>query len=208
MGVVKASSGSPLRRVRVLEAGQRRINLASGPIVAGRAIAGARGSGHIGASTGGSRLDSLSKVRSVRRSSLGSLRALQVGLKSRSFGSVAVGRRCRVALTTGGVAEVGRFAGIRHCQLPGLSGSPSSGGLEAGLFITRIGLSLGQGYVHDLRYRGRSSSRGRLWRWVRSMSRRQAVKVVGRERRNLAVVSSSGGSKLWRYNANSLWRQQ
>ena len=37
--------------------------------------------------------------------------------------------------TTDGVAEVGwSVAGIRHSQLPGLSGSPSSGGLEAGLF--------------------------------------------------------------------------
>ena len=126
------------------------------------------------------------------------------------LGSLAlqVGQVCD-SLCASQVGLVNRSVpGIGHIQLPVLSGSPSSGGLEAGLFITRIGLSLGQGYVHDLRYRGRSSSRGRLWRWVRSMSRRQAVKVVGRERRNLAVVSSSGGSKLWRYNANSLWRQQ
>jgi len=43
--------------------------------------------------------------------------------------------------------------------------------------LTRIGLALGQGSVHDLSYRGRSIPRASLWLWLRSMPRMQAVRL-------------------------------
>ena len=59
------------------------------------------------------------------RQGLGSLRALQVGLVSGS-----VGWQYDASVGSGSPqVEVGRsVAGIRHSQLPGLSGSPSYGG--------------------------------------------------------------------------------
>ena len=74
---------------------------------------------------------------SAGRSGLGSLRALQVGLVSKSVGgrggsTMPASGRAHYRLSSGDRL----VAGIRHVKLPGLSGSPISGGLEVGLFNT------------------------------------------------------------------------
>ena len=64
--------------------------------------------------------------------------------------------------------------------------------------LTRIDLALGQASVHDLSCRGRSSVRGAGAYGCGSIYASQAGrKVMDREARDLAVASSSGGSKVW-----------
>ena len=109
-------------------------------VVASRAVTGARGSGYIGASRAGQvrftsclAMSDLGSLHySARRSGLGSLRALQVGLVSRS-----VGRSCSSTVPASGRVAVGRSQ-ARHSQLTGLSCSPSSRGLETGLLWIRV----------------------------------------------------------------------